>query len=234
MTIYFANKGTIDLDTIRTMGVSVKVNDNPIGYFGTGIKYAIATLLRTGHTVSLFTNGETVQFRLREKEIRGKKFELVFMDDEQLAFTSELGKNWEVWQAYRELASNTMDEGGSISGRFVEADTVFAVDGPEIGKAHDERNKIFLHSEPWLIADGVEVHRGKSHWLYYRGVRVQRLLKASRFTYNLTVDCRPHQRPLGVEPRVRGLLRAERGVSRRDHEVSGTRSSQREHQKYSA
>lgn len=190
MAIYFSNKGHIDLDVIRTMGVSVKDTDNPIGYFGTGLKYAIATLLRTGHIVSLRTGGETIQFRTKPKEIRGKTFGMVYMDDEQLGFTIDLGRDWEVWQAYRELYANCIDEGGIIGGVLVENDTVFVVEGPEISKVHSERNQIFLHGEPWIVGEGIEVHRGKSNFLYYRGVRVQRLLKPTRFTYNFTTEMR--------------------------------------------
>jgi len=194
MPIYFSNAGHIDLDVIRTMGASVKENDNPIGYFGTGLKYAIATLLRTGHAVSLYTNGETIQFSSKPKEIRGKSFDMIYMGDEQLGFTTDLGKNWEVWQAYRELYSNAMDENGRVSGQFEENDTVFTVqpvrvfgqDEQSIVDVHAERGKIFLQNDPWLVGDGVEVHRGKSHFVYFRGVRVHKLLKPSRFTYNLT------------------------------------------------
>lgn len=186
MAVHFSNAGNVELDVIRTMGVSVKETDNPIGFFGTGLKYAIATLLRTGHTISLRTNGETIQFRTKSKMIRDKEFQMIMMDDEQLGFTTDLGKNWEVWQAYRELYSNCLDEGGTISSLFTENDTVFSVEGPEIMQAHSDRGKIFLHGEPWIIMEGVEVHRGVSFYVYYRGVRVQKLQKPSRFTYNLT------------------------------------------------
>lgn len=186
MAIYFSNPGHVDLDVIRTMGVSVKETDNPIGFFGTGLKYAIATLLRTGHSISLYTNGETIQFRSKPKEIRGKTFEMIYMGDEQLGFTTDLGKNWEVWHAYRELYSNCLDEGGRVSGVFHEDDTIFTVTGPDIANVHAERGKIFLQNDPWIVGDGVEIHRGKSQYVYYRGVRVHKLLKPSRFTYNLT------------------------------------------------
>ena len=42
MKIYFCNAEPIDLNAIAIMGVSVKTGDNPIGYFGTGLKFAIA------------------------------------------------------------------------------------------------------------------------------------------------------------------------------------------------
>ena len=46
--IVFENPGEIDIRSISTFGVSVKEGDNPIGFFGTGLKYAIVVLLRTG------------------------------------------------------------------------------------------------------------------------------------------------------------------------------------------
>lgn len=186
MTIFFSNKGEIDLDTIRTMGVHVKSNDSAIGYFGTGMKFAIATLLRNNHRVVLIRGNEHIEFTARPKTIRGKEFMMVYMEEEQLAFTTDLGKNWLVWQAYRELYSNCIDEAGSIKRTPVEgSDTIWSVTGEEIEKCHDDRGKIFLQSEAqWMAADGVEVHRGKSKFLYYRGVRVYELPKEAMFTYN--------------------------------------------------
>lgn len=70
MTVYFANEGLIDLDVIRTMGVNIKTNDNPIGYFGTGLKFAIATLLRTGHSVNLHRGDVRFEFSARRENIR--------------------------------------------------------------------------------------------------------------------------------------------------------------------
>lgn len=190
MTVYFGTTGQIDLDVIRTMGVSVKETENPIGFFGTGLKYAIATLLRTGHKIILKTGDRMIEFTTKPKEIRGKTFNVVFMGEEQLGFTTELGKNWEVWQAYRELYSNTIDELGTITSNHIEYETMFIVSGPEIDQVHSERSKIFLMNEPWITHEQVEVHRGQSNYLYYRGVRVATLVKPTRFTYNLICDMR--------------------------------------------
>jgi hypothetical protein len=185
MTIYFANSGCIDLDTIRTMGVSVK-DDGAIGYFGTGVKYALATLLRTGHEIELDVGGELYVFTTRTKQIRGKDFELIYMNDEQLAFTTDLGRNWEVWMAYRELHSNCLDEKGKISRTDWEGDTVWHINGEGIEEAYNNRNEIFIHGEPSWVCPGIEVYHGASHHVYYRGVRIHTLQKPTRMTYNLT------------------------------------------------
>ena len=47
MTVSFITPGQIDLENVFTFGISAKESDNPIGFFGTGLKFAIATLLRT-------------------------------------------------------------------------------------------------------------------------------------------------------------------------------------------
>lgn len=186
MSVFFANKGEIDLDVIRVMGVSVKECDSPIGYFGTGLKFAIATLLRTGHDVTLYTGGRQYIFHVRSEAIRDKEFRRVYMNDEALPFTTQLGRNWEVWQAYRELHSNTLDEGGTIGHKRVEADTVFVVSGEEFQRCYRDRRNIFVEGTPIETINGkLEIHEGPSRHIFYRGVRAASLPEASLYTYNI-------------------------------------------------
>ena len=45
--VVHVTKGKLDLRSLSTFGLNAKPNTtNPIGYFGTGMKYAIAVLLR--------------------------------------------------------------------------------------------------------------------------------------------------------------------------------------------
>ena len=184
MTVYFANSGLIDLDVIRVMGVSVKTRDNPIGYFGTGLKFALSTLLRTGHTVELRRGGDVIQFTGRPAEVRGREVTRVFMGDEPLPFTTELGRNWDVWQAYREMHSNTLDEAGIISDQELSADTVFAVSGEAIQREYLNRDAIFIGGRPVASNEFLEVYPGPTQNVYYQGVRAGMLPKPSRFAYN--------------------------------------------------
>ena len=190
MTVYFANKGLIDLDVIRVMGVSVKKKDNPIGYFGTGLKFAIATLLRTGHQIVLRRGEESFEFTAQTKKIRGKNVQRCFMNDEPLPFTTELGKNWEVWQAYRELHSNTLDEDGEISDKKLHGDTVIEVEGSAIEREFADRWSIFINTQPITRCTGLEIHPGRTKSIYYRGVRCGVLPRPTLFTYNITAPTR--------------------------------------------
>ena len=188
MTVHFVNEEPIDLLALSTMGVSVKKTDNPIGMFGTGLKYAIAVLLRTGHNIRLVVDGEPVYITSEPTTIRGEEFQLVHLDGRPLGFTTELGKRWEVWQAYRELRSNAIDEQGgqvmtSLSGKW---GTVVTVSGPEIDEVH-RKGGVFLESTPMLSLPHIgEIHEGRSEYMYYRGVRAGKLEAPSLLTYNIT------------------------------------------------
>jgi len=161
------------------------VTDSPIGYFGTGLKYAISTLLRTGHDVTLKTGGKTYKFGVEEQDIRGQKFNVVTMNGEHLPFTTDLGKNWKVWQAFRELYSNAKDEfDWSVTDYRVDNDTVITVSGSEMLDCYYNRSSVFLERRPEMILGPVEVHDLPSKHIFYRGVRVFELPKETAFTYN--------------------------------------------------
>ena len=68
--IVFQNPGLIDMAAVTTMGVSVK-NDGAIGYFGTGLKFAIATILRNKCALTIHRGLEAFAFTSEEITIRG-------------------------------------------------------------------------------------------------------------------------------------------------------------------
>src|ERR1035437_3063720 len=108
--IIFENSGEIEPLAITTFGSSVKESKNPIGYFGTGLKFALAVLLRENHKILLQCGDRQVEIGVRSQTIRGKEFQLVFIGENPAGFTTELGKNWKTWMAYRELHCNAKDE----------------------------------------------------------------------------------------------------------------------------
>jgi hypothetical protein len=190
--LVFRNKGLIPEAAISTMGVNVKLGENPIGQFGTGLKYAIAIILRAGGSVVVYRGLKRLEFALKTETIRGKEFKIVTMNGRKLGFTDQIGLHWQPWMAYRELASNTRDEGGTIRMHIdgdesgIKGETQIFVRCADIEKAHDERGSVFLGSEPLYSLPGVEVHVGESHHIFYRGIRVGELPKKSKYTWNLT------------------------------------------------
>lgn len=69
-----------------------------------------------------------------------------------LPFALNYGRNWEPWMAFRELESNTRDEGGSSyevvadPGEPQDDTTRLMVDLFEFDKAWERRDEIFLPS----------------------------------------------------------------------------------------
>lgn len=193
--VIFENRGVLDTRAIRTFGVSAKEKENAIGYFGTGLKYALAILIREGIKVDLMAGGKIYHFEKRDTDFRGTTFESITMNGEELPFTTKLGRNWQVWQAFRELYCNALDENGRVymsdSPPIQDGthdSTHFIVSGPAISEAFHNRNKIVLSLPDTMKikGDGVEIFSQPSQSLYYRGVRVYDFERPSLFTYNVT------------------------------------------------
>ena len=191
--IIFRNPGLIDLDAALTMGVSVKDGNSPIGYFGTGFKFAVATILRNGGSVTLWRGKDMHHFSVENATIRGEQFDLVTMDGKRLGFTTQLGRNWEPWMAFRELASNCRDEGGDyffsrsagpVCDSHADGHTTIIVDG--LDDVWPDRYSIMLESEPVAVNDTFEIHDGASLYVFYRGVRIFKSPRPLAYTYNIT------------------------------------------------
>ena len=114
--IIFENEGELDIRALTIMGLNVKETDTPIGYFGTGFKYGVAVAVRNGCSV-VIQDGTGVESRISQadQEFRGQTYSSLHLEELELPFTTDLGKKWELWQAYREFKSNCMDEGGEVS-----------------------------------------------------------------------------------------------------------------------
>jgi hypothetical protein len=186
----FQNPGEIDIAAVTTMGVSVK-DEGAIGFFGTGIKFAIATILRNGGSITIYS-GETAYHMGTERgEVRGEPFDFVTMNGERIGFTAQLGRTWEPWMAFRELASNCRDEGGEY---FLDGEkpwetkkgaTTIFVTCEAMQDVWPERHTVMLESKPIYENDVMEIHAGRSQYVYYRGVRVIKAPRPLAFTYNI-------------------------------------------------
>lgn len=209
----FKTPGLIDTRAFTMFGVNSKpMTDNPIGFFGTGLKYAIAVLLREKHSVIIWIGNDRYEFESGEEIFRDKSFTCIYMKKsyglmkrftkERLPFTTELGKHWALWQAYRELESNTRDEQGETDYIFQDplkwegyqtARTVILVGGQKFVDVYNNRDEIFLNKEGLDLRfhdtkAGIEVYNSPSRYVYYRGMRVYDLPKdkISKYTYNFT------------------------------------------------
>jgi len=205
--LVFQNEGIVPLDAFTTFGMGAKPgSSNPIGKFGTGLKYAVATTLRLGGTFRLYRGFEEFEFYTRDEDFRGKTFAKVRMRRrtgvlskwryEALPFTTELGKHWKPWMAFRELEENVCDENGTschigTEGPLAflprEGTTLICVDCPELDEAYADISNIFLDSEkvPLFEDEQVRVFEGENNHIFYRGMRVTDTRKPTLYTYEM-------------------------------------------------
>lgn len=192
--VFFTNDGEIDLLSISSFGVSVKEGDSPIGFFGTGLKYAIAVILRHEQKISCYIGKMKVKFSLVKKQVRGKEFAFIGMQCDEgsietLGFTTELGKNWELWMAYREIACNCKDEGGSVSfdqKEPLQGKTIFEVSGDKFHAIACNAGAFILDDLPDFKIHNMEVRCRGSNGFFYRGVKIQEFSKPWMHTFNET------------------------------------------------
>ena len=186
--VSFQNAGLIEIAAITTLGINAKEGDDAIGYFGTGLKYAIAAILRTGQRIVIYRGLEAYEFKTVSTDVRNKSFDIVYMNGQPLGFTTRLGVNWEQWMLFRELESNTRDEKGVTHGRFIEpaeGHTTIVVTGQEFYNEYLNRDRIFINTTPLYRTQYVEVHEGAGNGIYYRGVLVQGTKEPTQFRYNI-------------------------------------------------
>lgn len=191
--IYFDNEGLIPVEGFTILGINVKDGEHPIGHFGTGLKIAIASILRMRGAITIHVGEDIYSFLVKNTIVRGKAFEIVCasVNDGQklleLGFTTELGKNWEPWMIMRELESNCRDEGGESGTGFGTAGltrTSIWVTCPVVEEAWQERYKYFLCSDPIYKHKEFEIHNGSTSSIFFRGIKVGELPKPVPFTFN--------------------------------------------------
>jgi hypothetical protein len=194
--LVFSNPGGLDINLVKLLGVSVKESDSPIGFFGTGLKYAMATALRLGGSMTIITDGERYEVRGRKVTLRDKDFTQVMLNDEPLGFTTELGKQWEPWMVVRELYSNALDEYGQtmlatepLSDERGAGNTIITLHGEPFVEVWKDRDQYFLtddekscHETPFADAHESQVN---SRSVFYRGIKIHDAEQPTLYRYNL-------------------------------------------------
>jgi len=207
--VVFETPGLIDVRAFTIMGAHAKPNSaNPIGYFGTGLKLALTVLVRLGAEPVAWIGKDRFSFSKKASTFRGSPLETIVMrvlkagnrraTTYELPYTTAYGRNWEVWQAFRELESNTRDEGGktylvNAIAELSVADVVegasnltwIVIDLPPFTEAAATIDDIFLPRGSRGAKDIIlEAFDGPSEHLYYRTMRAADLKKPSIFKYN--------------------------------------------------
>jgi hypothetical protein len=107
------NRGEVDPQALTLLGASVKEGES-IGFFGSGNKYAIASVLRIGLSLRIFSGEREIILETRPQNFRNETFQVLHVDGQPTSITTRTGPKWEIRDAIREFYSNALDEGECV------------------------------------------------------------------------------------------------------------------------
>jgi hypothetical protein len=110
--IKIESTGIIDPKAFSLIGASTKRNDSSkIGFFGSGLKYSIAYLLRNKINFKVFADYEEIHFETVPTNFREQDFEVIHVNGKETSMTTQMGIDWQAWYIIREIYCNALDEG---------------------------------------------------------------------------------------------------------------------------
>jgi hypothetical protein len=141
--ILIQNDGEIEPNSFELIGASTKRNDNTkIGFFGSGLKYSIAYMMRTGIDFKIFSGMHEFNFSTVPATIKDQQFDRICINGQPTSFTVSMGPTWkEDWFVLREIYCNALDEG-----------TCTMVKETEIVQPVEGKTRIFIERTEALTA----------------------------------------------------------------------------------
>ena len=189
------NTGIIEPQALSLVGASTKRGDDSfIGQFGSGNKYALAYLIRNDYELRIFSGMNEIEIETKTEKFRSHDFNILYINGEKTSITSEMGKDWQLWQALRELYCNAIDEGDNIMCLVdqvepAEDETHFYIsitkEIEDFVESFDsyfsETKKVLFESEKGRILEKT----GSKANVYRKGVRCFNSEKLSVFDYDI-------------------------------------------------
>ena len=195
--LIFSNNGLISLLDLCSMGDSSKRdNTSSIGKYDSGLKYAIAILLR--NDIKFLISSGDYEYSFAEKlvtdDITGKQKNLIEIEQRhiytdvstyhQTGFAVNLGYDWGFWMAIRELFANCLDENGVVifGGESEDSDSsetnivLFAHD--KLQEIIDNWDSYFLTGTPVFTShqENIKIYENnlpnKEFTIYKNGIKI--------------------------------------------------------------
>lgn len=198
--ILIQNDGEIETNSFELIGASTKRDEKgKIGFFGSGLKYSIAYMMRKGIDFKIFSGVNELKFTTVNEKLKGKDFDRICINGKETSFTVTMGPTWtEDWFILREIYCNALDEGSCTMVK--ETENVSPAEGKtriyigitpalktviQAWDAYfaDERTPIFVSDEIYTCYLGhddggsthcqkVSVYHKTNGVMYRRGIRV--------------------------------------------------------------
>lgn len=193
--IKIRNAGLIEKEAFTLIGASSKRDDeSKIGFFGSGLKYSLAVLLRNNIGFRIFSGLDEIEITSQKAEFRGQAFNQIFINGQPTGFTHEMGIDWKAWFPIREIYCNALDE---EQGAIEECSVMI----PKIGETHfyiekceaireimDNWNDYFSNRRTDLVLDAgnFKVYGGHAakYLLYRKGVQCHQMDHSCLYHYD--------------------------------------------------
>lgn len=190
-----ANKGRIEIEAFTMLGASTKRNDHTkIGMFGSGNKYAISYLIRNKYDIVIYSGNEKIEFKTEKRTFRDNEFDILFVNDIETSLTIQMGSDWKLWQAIRELYSNAIDE-GLISFEIVESIESKENQTSVFISLDDNLEDLFYNKDEYFLTERTPIFEcrygaiyektGTRARIYRKGIKAFETNKNSLFDYDL-------------------------------------------------
>lgn len=111
--ILIQNDGEIETNSFELIGASTKRGETgKIGFFGSGLKYSIAYMMRKQIGFKIFSGEKELLFTTHPEQLKDKSFERIMINGNPTSYTTTMGPTWtEDWFVLREIYCNAIDEG---------------------------------------------------------------------------------------------------------------------------
>ena len=110
--ILIQNDGEIEVNSFELIGASTKRGDEgKIGFFGSGLKYSIAYMMRNNISFKVFSGANELKFTTVKESFRNSSFDRICINGKETSYTITMGPTWtEDWFVLREIYCNALDE----------------------------------------------------------------------------------------------------------------------------
>lgn len=189
-----SNKGEIETGAFSLIGASTKRGDSSkIGFFGSGLKYALAVFLREGIPVSVFSGKKEVKITTKKSSFRDEQFDVICINGKPTSLTVQMGPSWKPWFAIREVYCNAIDEtlidiklAGEPAGEE-DITSFFVGITPKTKEVLEKWDHYFSDKRTDVVHRGLDVkffHGSETTIIYRKGIQCFTSEKASLYHYD--------------------------------------------------
>lgn len=114
--ILIQNDGEIESNSFELIGASTKRSqEGKIGFFGSGLKYSIAYMMRNKIDFKIFSGEQELSFTTNDEQLKDQCFQRISINGIRTSYTTTMGPTWkEDWFVLREIYCNALDEGACM------------------------------------------------------------------------------------------------------------------------